>query len=143
MVQHLTSFVDWPPPKLDAAHPDFIVCLLGADAVRPALEGAFRNRTVLSKPVVVQRLTATDKVDACHLLYIGGGGRKEFLRLIPALEQASVLTVSERGDAGGQIIGLPAADDHIVIQVDLHAAGASRLTISSRLLHLATLVNKQ
>lgn len=143
MVQHLTSFVDWPPAKLDVAHPQFTVCLLSADSMRPALELVFQNHTVASKPVVVQRLTATDKPENCHLLYIGAGGRKEFLRLLPALQQASVLTVSERGEAQGQVIGLPAEDDHVVIQVDLHAAQASRLTISSRLLHLATLVNKQ
>ncbi len=144
MVQHLTSFVDWPPAKLDATHSQFTVCLLGAaDPVRSALEVAFRNHTVLSKPVVVQRLTAVDRVDACHLLYVGAGGRKEFLHLLPALQQASVLTVSERGDGQGQVIGLPADDDHVAIQVDLRAAQASHLTISSRLLHLATLVNKQ
>ena len=142
MVQHLTSFVDWPPAKLDATHPQFTVCLLGADSIRAALESAFRNRTVLSRPVVVQRLAATDKFDSCHLLYVGSGGRKDFLRLLPVLEQASVLTVSERGDAQGQVIGLPADEDHVVIQVDLRAAQASHLTLSSRLLHLATLVNK-
>ncbi|MGI4830581.1 MAG: YfiR family protein [Janthinobacterium lividum] len=143
MVQHLTSFVDWPPAKLDATHLQFTVCLLGADPIRSALEAAFRNHTVSSKPVVVQRLSTTDKVDGCHVLYVGGAGRKDLLRLLPALQQASVLTVSERGDAQGQVIGLPADDDHVVIQVDLHAAQASRLVISSRLLHLATLVNKQ
>lgn len=143
MVQHLTSFVDWPPAKLDAAHPQFTVCLLGADPQRPALEAAFRNRTVSSKPVVLQRVTAEDKMEGCHLLYIGAGGRKSLPRLLPALQGGSVLTISERGDAQGQVIGLPAEDDHVVIQVDVHAALASHLTISSRLLHLATLVNKQ
>ena len=142
MVQHLTSFVDWPPSKLDATHPQFNVCLLGAESIRVALEAAFRNRTVLSKPVMVQRLDRTDKVNGCHLLYIGSAGRKDFLRLLPALEEASVLTVSERGDAQGQVIGLPVEQDHIVIQVDLHAAQTSRLTLSSRLLHIAMLVNK-
>ena len=142
MVQHLTSFVDWPPAKLDATHPQFTVCLLGGEPIRAALEAAFRNRTVFSKPAIVQRLAATDKIDGCHMLYIGSASRKDFLRLLPALEEASVLTVSERGDAQGQVIGLPTEDDHIVIRVDLHAAQASRLTLSSRLLHLATLVNK-
>ena len=142
MVQNLTSFVDWPQAKLDATHPQFIVCLLGAEPIRAALEASFRNRTILSKPAIVQRVVATDNIDGCHLLYIGSAGRKSFLRLKSSLEQASILTVSERGDAQGEIIGLPVVENRVTIQVDLHAAQESHLTLSSRLLRLATLVNK-
>ncbi len=144
MVQHLTMFVDWPPWKMDAAHQQFNVCLLGTDSIGPALENVFRNKMVNSKPVIVQRVETGAKLDGCHLLYLGSGLKRDFQRSLPALEQAAVLTVSERSgaDVPGQIVGFPAQYDHVRIEVNLHAAQRSNLTISSKLLRLATLVGQ-
>ncbi len=144
MVQHLALFVDWPGWKMDTSHPQFNVCLLGSDPIAPALIQAFRDRTVMNKPVNVQRVRATDKLEGCHVLYIGAGGRKEFVHTIAALQQAAVLTVSERPTAAeiGQIVGLPESDAHVVIQVNLRAAQSSRLNISSRLLQIATITER-
>lgn len=144
MVQHLTLFVGWPPWKMDAGHPQFYVCLLGDDAIGPSLENAFRNKAVDSKPVVVQHIEATGKLDACHVLYLGAGSKKQFQRELPALEQAAVLTVSELPvkDVPGQVVGFPAQSDHVRIEINLRAAQRSNLTISSKLLHLAILVGQ-
>ena len=142
MVSHLPLFVEWPAAKTDAAHPQFHVCLLGADPIAPVLEAAFHNASVLSAPVVFSRLNATDKLDMCHLLYIGTNARGSLAKLVPQLAQASVLTVSERSvdSAAGEVIGLPIEDNHIRIEVNLAAAQYSKLVVSSKLLHLATIV---
>jgi len=144
MVLHLMLFVDWPASKMDSAHPQFVVCVLGADPIRPVLESVFRDKIVASKPVVVERHSANDKLDGCHVLYVGFNARKDFLRQVPALQQSSVLTISERSNTmdAGQVIGFPIEEEHVKIEVNLQSAQLSKLTISSRLLHLATLVGK-
>lgn len=144
MVSHLPLFVEWPAAKTDPAHPQFHVCLLGADPIAPVLESAFRASSTVAVPVVFSRVAASDKLEACHLLYIGAGARGSFAHLLPALMQASVLTVSERpiDAAVGEVIGLPLEDNHVQIEVNLSAAQNSKLTVSSKLLRLAAVVKR-
>ena len=144
MVSHLPLFVQWPATKTDPAHPQFRVCLLGADPIEPVLEAAFHNVSTLPMPVVFSRVSLSDHLEACYLLYIGVGTRGNLFKLIAGLAQASVLTVSERpiDVVAGQVIGLPLEENHIRIEVNLAAAQSSRLTISSRLLSLATAVRR-
>jgi hypothetical protein len=143
MVSHLPLFVEWPPEKVDSAHPSFRVCVLGADPITPALEAAF-NAASLKAPVTVAIVGLTDRLDQCQLLYVGASTRGSLERNLPALQQASVLIVSERSiDAlAGEVIGLPLEESHVRVQVNLKAAQASKLTISSRLLRLAAVVKQ-
>ncbi len=144
MVSHLPLFVEWPAAKTDAAHPQFRVCLLGADPIAPALEAAFHNAATLPMPVVFSRVSLSDHLDSCYLLYIGTGTRGNLYKVIADLAQASVLTVSERpiDAAAGEVIGLPLEENHVRIEVNLAAAQNGKLTISSRLLSLATAVRR-
>ena len=142
MISHLPLFVEWPSSKLDQFHTTFNVCLLGSDPLRGALETQLRNKTLLSMPIVIQKVTVKDHVEQCHILYVGAGSRSELPALLPELTRNSVLVVSERPLAvqKGQTIGLPVEDTHIRIEINLNAAQASNLVISSRLLHLASVV---
>lgn len=144
MVSHLPLFVNWPPGKTDVASPQFHVCLLGADPIAPVLEAAFHKAAVSDMPVVFSHVNVSDKLDKCHLLYIGAGARGNFAKLIPALQQMSVLTVSEQPieNVSGEVIGLPLEENHVRVEVNLAVAQSSRLSISSRLLHLASVVKR-
>lgn len=144
MVSHLPLFVDWPPDKLDPTHPAFRVCVLGVDPITPALEFAFRNAGSLKGPVTVGTVGISDKLDQCHLLYVGASIRGVLEKTLPALQQASVLVVSERPVDGleGEVIGLPLSESHVRIEVNLKLAQRSKLSISSRLLHLAAVVKQ-
>lgn len=143
MVSHIPLFVEWPAGKTDPSHPELHVCLLGADPIAPVLEAAFRA-TSRTTPVVFARVSPSDKLDTCHLLYIGAGAHGTFAHLLPGLVQASVLTVSERPiDAvNGEVVGLPLEDNHVRIEINLAAAQNSRLTVSSKLLRLAAVVRR-
>lgn len=87
LVQHLTLFVEWPAWKMDASHVQFNVCLIGSDPIGPALSEAFRGKPVLQKAVVVIHLQAADKVQDCHLLYVGANARREIQHSLAGLEQ--------------------------------------------------------
>ncbi len=144
MVSHLPLFVEWPTAKADATHAQFRVCLLGADPIAPALEAAFHNVATLPMPIVFSRVSLSDHLESCYLLYIGAGTRGNLSKLIAGLAQWSVLTVSERpiDVVTGEVIGLPLEENHVRIEVNLGAAQKSKLTISSRLLSLATTVRR-
>ncbi len=144
MVSHLPLFVEWPAAKVDVTHPQFRVCLLGADPIGPALEAAFHNAATLPMPIVFSRVSLSDHLESCYLLYIGSATRGNLYKLIAELAQSSVLTVSERPIdlATGEVIGLPLEENHVRIEVNLGAAQKSKLIISSRLLSLATMVRR-
>lgn len=144
LVQRLTLYVEWPEWKMDASHARFNVCLIGSDPIGPALNAAFRDKSVLLKSVVVTHVQSVDKAQDCHLLYVGANARREVQRDVANLEQAAVLTVSEQPYTtnSGQIVGLPRDESRVRIEINLKGAAQSKLEISSRLLQLATITEK-
>ena len=143
MLFNLTRFIDWPAWKLDPAHPEFAVCLLGSDPIGSNIDTLMQGKTVQSRPVVVRHLTSIDNATACHILYESAGSRKSVAHALGELEKNAVLTISEKSNADNQaqVMGLPTSEDHVHIEVNLGAAQRSGLTISSRLLHLATVTH--
>ena len=143
MVVNMARFIDWPAWKSDAEHPQFIICILGADPIEH-YSASLEHQTSESRPVVVRHLTANEPVNSCHVLYIGLADRKLLSRIEPELTKNAVLAVSARSNAitGNQVVGLPAVDDHIHIEINLSVAQRSNLQISSRLLRLATVTQQ-
>jgi hypothetical protein len=143
-VLNLAKFVTWPQAKVANPHSPFVVGLLGYDQQGAALERLLATRTVDGRPVVVRRLTRGDRTDDCFLIYVVPLECKHYEDLQAQMTRDGVLTVSddERFVLGGGVVGLPVAGDHIEIQINLAQAQRSGLTISSRLLHLATVVGQ-
>ena len=142
MLFNLTRFIDWPPNRMSDLQKPFQACYLGDVAFGSALNATFRGKQINGHPVTVANISTPAQAAQCHLLYIPSSERKNFRSLTSYLSHASVLTVCERqlGDPG-IMIGLPLIDNHIQIQVDLHLAQSSNLTISSKLLRIAAVTH--
>jgi hypothetical protein len=142
MLLNLAKFISWPATKFETPHSPFLVCLLGPDPIGPDLERYLQNQSVDGRPVQLRYIATVDLANGCHILYIGAADRKSLDRAAPDLLKNSVLTVSDRQGTSSpkQIIGLPAIDEHVHIDVNLGNAQRSGLTISSKLLRLATVL---
>jgi hypothetical protein len=143
MLLNLTRFIDWPAAKLDAGHPQFLVCILGQDPITPFVDRFLQNQTVDAKPVRVEHLSTLDAAGSCHMLYVGASERKSLGPAYAELMKNNVLILSERPNTSSpnQVIGLPSIDEHVHIEVDLSAAQRSGITFSSKLLRLATVTH--
>ena len=143
MLLNIARFVDWPAWKLDAAHPQFVVCLLGTDPIGPYADRFLQHQVIANHPVAVKHLGGAEDLAACHLLYVTAGNGRLLNRSRADLAKAAVLTVSEDSNTTSpdQIIGLPTVDEHVQIDVNLGGAQRSGLAISSRLLRLATVTH--
>jgi hypothetical protein len=140
MIFNLSRFVEWPNGKYSAAASPFDVCLLGADASAAALDRASRGKTIDGKAIALRRLGRDDVVEGCRILYVANSERKRFGELVPALAKAAVLTVGDQEwfvSAGG-IVGLPLVESRVRIEINLASALRSNLSVSSKLLRLAT-----
>jgi hypothetical protein len=139
IVLNLTKFIDWPTWKLGDTQTPFVICLLGSDPIITEIETLIRDKQVQDKPIMLRHLTSTSQVDGCHVLYVPTSEHRRFSELIATLNKSSVLTISDQKQTGeGAVISLPVIDNRVQIQVDLRAAQHSGLTVSSKLLRIAT-----
>ncbi len=142
MLLNLTRFVEWPGPKLGDHSAPFVIGIVGHDPFGRDLDKLLGGKTVSGHPIVIQRLSSTQHLESCHLLFVSRGERKKLEEATPALAKASVLTVGD-GDkfaASGSVVGLVVRDNRVQIEVNLTAAQRHGLVISSRLLRLVTVV---
>ena len=140
MLLNISRFIDWPAWKMGPDHPQFVVCILGSDPIAPYADHLLEHQSIATKQTAVKHVSATDNLSNCHLLYTSLADRKVLARMQPELNKNAVLTVSERSNtlSTDQIVGLPAVEDHVHIEINLNLAQRSSLQISSRLLRLAT-----
>jgi hypothetical protein len=144
IIMNLAKFVVWPTARTADPRAPFVVGLLGYDDQSAALERLLAGRSVDGRPVVLRRIAHGDRLSDVFLVYVAAPERKHYEDTEPELTRAGVLTVSddERFVYSGGVVGLPVSGDHIEIQVNLARAQLSGLSISSRLLQLATVVGR-
>lgn len=142
MLLNLTRFVEWPASKLGDHSAPFVIGIVGHDPFGRDLDKLLGGKNVAGHPIVVQRLSASQHLEGCHILFVGRGERRKLDELSPSLARTSVLTVGDgdRFAASGSVVGLVVRDNRVQIEVNLAAAQRHGLVISSRLLRLVTVV---
>lgn len=144
IILNLAKFVVWPAARSANPHSPFVVGLLGYDQQSAAIERAFAGRVVEGRPAAVRRIGRGDRVTDCFMVYVASAEQRTYEEMAAEMARAGVLTVSddEHFVFYGGVVGLPLAGDRIQIQISLTRAQSSGLTISSRLLQLATVVSR-
>jgi hypothetical protein len=142
VVYNIARFVEWPSSAFAGQDAPVVVCVIGADPFGDVLEETLRGRTVLGRPVSVKRLT--DAADGCHVAFIAYSEQKRVDDLIDRLGGTPSLTVSdiERFTDRGGIVGLATDGDRVRFDVNVSAAERASLTISARVLALASIVRR-
>jgi len=140
MLINMARFTEWPAWKMDAGHPQFLICILGADPIDRYAERILDHQTINDKPVSVRHLKSGDAIEPCHVLYVSVANRKYLAQSQAKITCGAVLTVSELSNdiTRDQMVGLPVDGDHIRIEINLTLAQRSGLRISSRILRIAS-----
>jgi hypothetical protein len=133
---NFSQFVEWPADVLDGAGGPIVIGVAGGDPFGATLDAVAAGRQVDGRPIVVRRVTTADDAAHCHVLFIGAATDAELLSKVAG---RSILTVGEA--AGfmhrGGIIELFVQDQKVRFAINLEAATAARLKVSSRLAQLA------
>ena len=141
MIHNFTKFAEWNGPKADLKTA-IVIGVHADDPVFEALENLVRERGG-GRAVQLRRIEQPSGAEACHVLYLGRGAKKRVPDFVAAARKG-VLTVGDGADfvkAGG-MIGFIIADNKLRFEVNLTAATPAGITISSRLLRLATAVRQ-
>ena len=139
---NFAQFVEWPASAFPDPRTPFVIGVLGRDPFGPELDGVVRGETVNGRPLVIERYHNIEELHNCNILFIGRTEIGALPQILAVLRGRSILTVSdaEEADQSGVMIRLLTRSNRIHLQIDVSAAKAGNLVISSKLLRPAEIV---
>jgi len=138
---HFAQFVEWPSETLPDKVP-FTIGIFGNDPFGKSLDEIIANETVEGHKLVVRRFQTVSQIDSCQILFIAPSEASRLDQLLSHLNRRSVLTVGDSRDFAlrSGIIGFVISEKRLRLVINLAAANAAKLTISSKLLRQSEIV---
>jgi hypothetical protein len=139
---NFAQFVDWPPEAFATPQSPFVIGVLGDDPFDGVLEEAIRGESTHARPLSVQRFRRVSEIESCHILFISRSESSRLPEILAALKGRSILTVGEAENfaRGGGMIRFVTDNNRIRLRVNVDAARAANLRISSKLLRPAEII---
>lgn len=136
-VFNFLQFVDWPAGRLPETAP-MVLCLLDESPVSTRLL-ALEGQRIRTHQVQVRKIGVSPELSGCHAVFVPSTSTWRLTGLLLHYAASGMLFISEapgstRVDAA---INMFLHDNKVVFDVNLTAARAQDLTISSKLLRLA------
>jgi hypothetical protein len=140
---NFAQFVDWPAESFPSPDAPFIIGVVGADPFGPQLDDVVRGERAGGRRIVIERYRNVGEIRNCNILFISGAETGHLEETLAALKGRGILTVSDADPAGphGVMIRLVNESNRIRLRIDVAAAKAVNLTISSKLLRPAQIVS--
>jgi hypothetical protein len=138
------KFVEWPRDSSQAREPVFVIGVLGTDPFGGVLDRISRGGIIHGKPVTIRRFNTRRDLNQCHVLFISRSETSSLPEILNTLGKDPVLTVgdSEGFVRSGGAIGLFLEGNKVRFAINLKATERAGLTVSSKLLRLASSVQK-
>ena len=142
---NFTQFVEWPENAFEDEQAPLVIGVLGDDPFGSYLDETVQGEKVNGHPLIVRRFYNAEDAKACHILFINGAAKEKVKQALIDLKGRSVLTVGDVTDFSrqGGVVRFFNENNKIRIRINLEAAKAANLTISSKLLRLADVVDSK
>jgi len=142
---NFTRFVEWPDAAFANAAAPITIGIVGGDPFGESLDEIVADETVDNRKLVVRRFRSIEQVEDCQILFIHPSLVSHMEQLRARLGGRSVLTVGENKEftARGGMIAFETVKNRVRLRVNLEAARAAKLTISSMLLRQAKIVGSE
>ena len=139
---NFTKFVDWPRPP--AAAEPFRLCVVSDDALKQSLERTIEGENVNGRPLTSLVPRTPDEARTCQMLFVGHAEGEREARLLSAVRDLPVLTVSDTNDFAVRGGGIEFVRENNRLRFDVNVPGAERagIKVSSRLLKVARRVHE-
>jgi hypothetical protein len=141
-IYNFAKLVEWPSSVVRKGQP-IVIGVLGNDAFATILTRVVSGKKIDDRPFLVKRLKNREfRECGCQILFVSAAESARTDEIIQFQSAAPVLTIAEAPDFArrGGIIALVLEDSRVRFIVNVDAATQGGLTISSRLLTLATIV---
>lgn len=142
---NFAQFVDWPPEVFTEENAPLAICVLGNDPFGSYLDDIVRGEHVNSRRLTVQRFRTPEEIKGCQVLFVSRSESRHLEKTLLSAREMDALTVSDVEDfaSRGGMIQLTMEYGKIRLKINVDAAKASRLTISSKLLRSAEIVSRR
>ncbi|MBI3851823.1 MAG: YfiR family protein [Verrucomicrobia bacterium] len=139
---NFSQFVDWPAEAFPEVRAPLVIGVLGEDPFGAYLDEIVRGEKVNNHPLVVQRYRRVEEIKTCHILYVSQSETNQLEQIFTSLKGRNILMV---GDVDGftlrgGMIRFVTEKNKIRFRINVEAAKAAKLTISSKLLRPAEIV---
>lgn len=136
---NFAGFVTWPKTSFSTTEAPLVIGISGTDPFGNYIDALVENEVVRGHPVVVRRISKTEELQHCHIVYVSAQSGDAVRRVLASVKDKPVLTVSDAPDfirAGG-MIQFYTENNRIRLRVNVKAASVANLTISAQLLKVA------
>ena len=137
VVYNISRYVSWPTVAIPPTS-DFIIGIFSHSS-RSSAWNSLHGKQIQGHQIKIQRITDIDEATTCQVIIIEQSERKNVPRILAALKESPVLTISEIEGFGlyGGMITLRIIQNQLKFDINLKNVRASGLTMSSNLLKLA------
>ena len=141
---HFTQLVEWPAGALNAGESSLNLCIFNDEPHRQELRSTIEGKPVGARVLHLRLLGQQQEIQGCNILFLSRDEARRQSAMLKSLRGQPVLTVGENTNflSDGGMIRFHLNEDKIRFDINLGAADSSHLKISSRLLLLATSVNR-
>jgi hypothetical protein len=139
---NFARFVEWPPDAFATAATPLTIGILGDDPFGESLDDIVADESVHNRKLTVRRYASLETLGPCQILFVCPSEAGHWEQIAARLDRHSVLTVGEGStftDHSG-MIGFEMVRNRLRLRINLAAARAAKLTISSQLLRQAKIV---
>jgi hypothetical protein len=133
------EFVDWPPRAFAGPESPLVIGILGRDPFGAYLRNLVQGESVNHHPLAVVGCRTLAEAAGCQVLFISRSEAGRLAEVLRGLKGRSILTVSDADafDAAGGMIRFATENNKTRLKINLEAAQAADLTLSSKLLRRA------
>jgi len=140
---NFAHFIQWPPDTIPDGPAPFVIGILGQTPFGQVLDQVVANEFVGKHRLVVRRFRDVHEVTAdCHILYVSPSESPQLEHIFDAMKGKSILTVGDTegfAEHGG-MVQFMVMGNKLRVRINVAAAQAAHLTISSQLLRQAEIV---
>lgn len=138
-----TQFVDWPPEAFSTGQAPLVIGVFGEDPFGSFLDETVRGEKANGHPLAVERYRRLEEVKNCQILFVSRPETGRLGEILAALKGRDILIVGDTSDFAdrGGTVQFVNQENKIRLRINLSAAKAANLTISSKLLRPATVIN--
>jgi hypothetical protein len=139
-------FTEWPKAKLDADNGTVEFCIIGkspfSQFALESIEGKPVKDKVINVDVYNSGVVSEESLNNCHVAFISGSETQRLSAILSSLQGFPVLTISDIPgfSSRGGMVTLIKSGDHLQFEINQEAIKATGLTMSSKIVELATLV---
>jgi hypothetical protein len=141
-VYNFTRFAEWPAGSFESPTQPLVIGVLGSDAFAAQLDDVVRGEHVGDHPLQVRRFRSAEEIGNCQILYIDQAEGNQLRDALGRFAHRSTLTVSDVEGAArrGAMVEFAKSDNRIRLLINVDSARAAGVTLSSKLLRPAQIV---